>query len=115
MDSRCPLGDALDESCTTDSCHSSFLPLTEEEKTIVFLRTRHSVTSLCDTHRKRYIKMYSLNQKKCCDPFERHKDKLITRSLSAITLAMAQRYSTDHVSLVPGKKLSEGNGIATKF
>ena len=93
------LGDALDELCSTDSCSSGFLPLTEEEKTVVFLRTRHSVPSLCDAHRKRYIKMYSLNQKKYCDPFERHKDKLLTRSLSAITLAMAQQYKTDYVSL----------------
>ena len=64
MDARCPLGDALDESCSTDSCSSGFLPLT---KTVVFLRTRHSVPSLCDAHRKRYIKMHSLSQKKCCD------------------------------------------------
>ena len=99
------LGDALDDSCSTDGCSSGFLPLTEDEKTIVFLRTRHSVSSLCDAHRKCYIKMYSLNQKKCCDPIERHKDKSITRSLSAITLAMAQQYSTNYVSLVPGKKL----------
>ena len=78
MDARCPLGDALDESCSTDSCSSGFLPLTEEEKNVVFLRTRHSVPSLCDALRRRYIKMYSFNQKKCCDPFESHKDKLVT-------------------------------------
>ena len=67
MDARCPLGDALDESCSTDSCSSGFLPLTEEVKTVVFLITRHSVSSLCDAPRKRYIKMQSLSQKKCCD------------------------------------------------
>lgn len=60
----------------------------------VFLREYHfisqnSVILLYEAHRKRYTKIYSLNQEKCCDAVERHKDNLITRPLSAITIAMA--------------------------
>ena len=76
MDGRCPLGDALDEACRPIVAVQVFFHLQKKEKTTVFLRTRQSVASLCDAQRRHYIKMHSLNQKKCCDPFEQHKDKI---------------------------------------
>ena len=62
----------------------------------------HSVTTVCDAHRIAYLKLYVMNQKKCCDPHGIHKK---TRGLKVITVSMAQQQSTSDLKLVPGKKL----------
>eukprot|EP00731_Ephydatia_muelleri_P028308 Em0019g1181a len=103
MAGNCPLGVALNESCDCGSNSALYIP-TEEERTILHLRTGHSVTSVCHRHKTAYLKLYASNQRKCCDPFKSHV-KPVTKGIRVINLWMAQQYSTGEVSLVPGQKL----------
>ena len=54
--------------------------LTEEERVLLNLRTGHSVTTV---HRIAYLKLYVMNQKKCCDPHGIHKKRSVTRGLKS--------------------------------
>lgn len=79
--------------------------VTVEEKELLLLRTGHIVTEICSKHRKSYQQHYSMGQKKCCDPLRNHPTKTVTRSLCVITCVMAEKWSTEGLTLVPGKKL----------
>ena len=102
MAGNCPLGVALNESCDCGSNSALYIP-TEEERTLLHLRTGHCVTSVCHRHKTAYLKLYASNQRKCCDPFKSHV-KPVTKGIRVINLWMAQQYSTGEVSLVPGQK-----------
>ena len=101
MESRCHLGELLNDHC----CNRSRNALTEEERVLLNLRTGHSVTTVCDAHRTVYLKLYVLNQKKCCDPHGIHKNRSVTRGLKVISVSMALKQRASGLNLVPGKKL----------
>ena len=96
----CTLGEAFGEDC-----NESIERVTPEEVELLQLRTSQVVSEICSKHRKLYLQHYSLDQKKCCDPLENHPTKIMVRSLRVITPAMAEKWSTEDVRLVPGKKL----------
>ena len=96
----CTLGEAFGEDY-----NESIERVTPEEVELLQLRTGQVVSEICSKHRKLYLQHYSLGQKKCCDPLENHPTKIMVRSLRVITPAMAEKWSTEDVRLVPGKKL----------
>ena len=96
----CTLGEAFREDC-----NESIERVTPEEVELLQLRTGQVVSEICSKHRKLYLQNYSLGQKKCCDPLENHPTKIMVRSLRVITPAMAEKWNTEDVRLVPGKKL----------
>ena len=67
------------------------------------MRTGYNVANISIFHNKIYLKQYS--KKQCCDPLGHHPTKAINCSLQVITDLMAERWSTDEIRLVPGKKL----------
>ncbi|KAL5468830.1 hypothetical protein EMCRGX_G029952 [Ephydatia muelleri] len=97
----CSLGEILSEKCDAETVQE----VTNDEKRLLHLRTGHNVADICTLHRKVYLQHYSWTQKKCCDPLGHHPTKAVTRSLRVITDKMAERWSTDEVTLVPGNKL----------
>ena len=96
----CTLGEAFREDC-----NESIERVTPEEVELLQLRTGQVVSEICSKHRRLYLQHYSLGQKKCCDPLENHPTKIMVRSLRVITPAMAEKWNTEDVRLVPGKKL----------
>ena len=83
MAGNCPLGVALNESCDCGSNSALYVPT--EERTLLHLRTGHSVTSVCHRHKTAYLKLYTSNQRKCCDPFKCHV-KPVTKGIRVINL-----------------------------
>jgi hypothetical protein len=58
---------------------------------------------LCKVHYDRFIRLYTVNQKKCCDPFKKHK-KTIAKDLRTISLEFVRE--VEHkIKLIPGQKL----------
>ena len=104
MEGCCPLGELQNDNCSNGSSATLYV-LTKEERVLLNLRTGHSVTTVCDAHRIAYLKLYVMNQKKCCDSHGIHKKRSVTRGLKVITVSMAQQQSTSGLKLVPGKKL----------
>ena len=98
---RCKLGEFLGEECDD----LTISKVTQEENELLRLRTGHNVVEVCSRHRASYIQFYSWRQIKCCDPLRYHPAKAMTRSLRVITTAMADRWSTATMKLVPGQKL----------
>eukprot|EP00731_Ephydatia_muelleri_P019982 Em0012g807a len=96
----CTLGEAFGEDC-----NESIERVTPEEVELLQPRTGQVVSEICSKHQKLYLQHYSLGQKKCCDPLENHPTKIMVRSPLVITPAMAEKWSTEDVRLVPGKKL----------
>ena len=84
MEARCPLGEALGESCKDTSLRS----LSTEEMDLALLRAGHAVSELCYHHWQAYIKLYSRGQKRCCDLLDHHPEKSMTRSCRVINQTM---------------------------
>ena len=97
----CSLGEIVSGKCDAETVQE----VTNDEKRLLHLRTGHNVADICTLHRKVYLQHYSWTQKKCCDPLGHHPTKAVTRSLRVITDKMAERWSTDEITLVPGNKL----------
>ena len=76
----CSLGEILSGKCDAETVHE----VTNDEKRLLHLRTGNNVADICTLHRKVYLQHCSLR---------------------VITDKMAERWSTDEVTLVPGNKL----------
>ena len=60
--------------------------------------------TICFHHKQTYLARYSHFQKKCCDPFAKHK-KPLKSGLREITLDASTDAQLLGISLVPGQKL----------
>ena len=60
--------------------------------------------TICFHHKQTYLARYSHFQKKCCDPFAKHKKRLKS-GLREITLDASTDAQLLGISLVPGQKL----------
>jgi hypothetical protein len=63
--------------------------------------TVYDVGSICKVHKDKYLKWYQLRQRTCCDPFNKHPNKIRAKSLKSISLNLSMRNPV----LIPGKKL----------
>ena len=81
-DISCSFGQNLNEKCQD----SNRILLSKFQKIDVeLLMVRSGVidvkdATLCDFHKENLLKRYSLNQKKCCNPFNLHKKAIPSRS-----------------------------------
>ncbi|GAB1610906.1 hypothetical protein Ahia01_001377400 [Argonauta hians] len=89
-------------------CDSNLRKLSTKEATLLKLRTHRkdiSCTSfICSKHDRCFLRLYSLNQTSCSDPFNTHK-KRISKGLSVITLTEAEKWANKNIDLIPGKKI----------
>lgn len=63
--------------------------------------TIYDAGSICKVHKDKYLKWYHLRQRTCCDPFNKHPNKIRAKSLKSISLNL----SMTNLVLIPGKKL----------
>ena len=100
-----------------DACHKKYfaekfriidideLPATDLE--LISRRTsvpREEIKRICLHHHGLYLSKYSLWHKKCCDPFDKHRNP-VRRSLRIITLDCADRWAKKVQNLIPGRKI----------
>ena len=58
-------------------------------------------------HKEKLILNYCSNNKKCCDPYKKHK-KAVRFSLKAVTLGLEKRTNGLHIHLIQGQKICPG-------
>ena len=70
---------------TSDACKGQqdvIETLSNEEKITISLRCNielSNLTILCGRHTTKYLKMYPIWQKACCDPFKKHTKKITSK------------------------------------
>ena len=100
---KCSVGAFLAEECSAQPTHG-FRIHGIDEKYILTLRTGYdAIHNICELHFDRFFRRYSLHQKCCCDPFNRH-DKKILRGIRPISLDTVKSHPT--LNLIPGNKAS---------
>ena len=62
-----------------------------------------TITTICKIHYQRYGRLYSRNQRRCCDPLNLHTGKVHAEGLREIIIEQSHRHH--HLGLIPGKKL----------
>ena len=103
LESTCSVGHLLNESCQTGSGEEFYYP-DDQEKELLCWRLRADFDgNLCQSHRKIYLTLFSINQKYCANPLGQHKGKLPTKGLREVSLRKCFQYK--HLSLIPGSKL----------
>lgn len=108
--SQCTFGKFFSENC--DGNIENISELSEENQQLLLWRSGtyhddsipHGVT-FCLLHGEKFLKRFSLHQKKCCDPFNCHKLKTVKSGLRLITLCQAKEWKEKTVFVTPGKKL----------
>lgn len=116
---KCCVGVLLDTECHEKAYLSqkqdilSVHSLTNEERDLLNIRVAADkgveclLENVCIFHKYYYIDRYPSLQKKCCDPFQKHKKAIKNASLRQITLDYyfnVKSKITD-LKIIPGKKL----------
>ncbi|XP_057292003.1 uncharacterized protein LOC130614590 [Hydractinia symbiolongicarpus] len=96
----------LKEQCSGDA----EINLTNDEREIVTWRCNLSFTvvveRICNQHYSKYVKIYTLHQRKCCDPFKLHR-KTVTKRLSTVTINLAKHMRNRNFADTPGQKICD--------
>ena len=94
----------MNETCCILSCDNGTVNRPFQCNESVRMRIKEDIQTgsllLCETHYNKYEKFYAWNQKKCCDPFGKHKKKKTTTTLTRIDLSMAKE-----LDLIPGNQI----------
>lgn len=106
MEIKCALGSLL---CSAACSTENFIPrssLTDEEAELIRWRSGlKRFDQLCLKHCRKYLILFPLSNKKCCDPFVRYK-KRVTKCLKEVDLEFIRSFSgVLPFSLIPGQKL----------
>ena len=109
---KCSIGSHLQEEC-----HSRFYTrsvgtktsnsLTKEQAELISLRTGLEIGpefTICHHHEQTILTQYGAFQKKCCDPFQKHKNP-VKGSLREVSIASSKSYHKINIFVVPGQKL----------
>ena len=79
----CNVGLTMNELCDNGSDYETVMEkLSDTEKELVSLRCNIQIdasTVICKRHSERYLKMFHLLHKSCCDPFNIHKKKITSK------------------------------------
>ena len=81
--------------------------LTKEQAKLISLRTVLEIGSeftICHHHEQTILTQYGAFQKKCCDPFQKHKNP-VKGSLREVSIASSKIYHKINIYVVPGQKL----------
>ena len=100
-----------------EECHSRFYTLsvgiktsnslTKEQAELISLRTGLEIGpefTICHHHEQTILMQYGAFQKKCCDPFQKHKNPF-NGSLRKVSIASSKSYHKINIYVVPGQKL----------
>ena len=108
---NCSVGEHLKEEChllvhTRSTALKLFSRLTAEQVELVVLRTGIPSSpdlDICLHHEKAVLVRYPQLQRKCCNPFGKHK-KPAKDSLRELSLETAKKFSKINISVIPGQK-----------
>ena len=111
----CSVGKACREACSSlsngndkDFQYIQELDTVVKEELVLRLGTElEGNPTICHRHKEKFILNYCSNNKKCCDPYKKHK-KAVRTSLKAITLGLAKRTNGLNIHLIPGQKMCPG-------
>ena len=109
---KCSVGQYLEEEChsTTHTRSTGFKRVDSLSLELVDLFTRRTgiqcspELAICNHHEQAVLVKYSSLQRKCCDPFLRHKNP-VRGSLREISLETASEFEQLNISVVPGRKI----------
>jgi len=94
---------------TNDQCVGGKLKkrqsFSEREVHLFEVRTGALVTTVCEKHDKRYRLDYAFREKRCCDPFGKHKSNLPTKQLWTIPAGVHDRCREIFPAVIEGQKL----------
>ncbi|XP_065642225.1 ARL14 effector protein-like [Hydra vulgaris] len=108
---------------TSDECNGQQMLLklieilSNEEKITISLRCNielSNLTILCKRHTTKYLKLFPVWQKACCDPFNKHTKKitnklytiqLLLENLIVVTINESQIMMRISLNIAPGQKL----------
>ena len=89
----CSVGKVIDKEICATTEFKKISTLTKEEQELLQLRCRIQVelnSDICEKHQLKFLTMFALHQKKCCDPFRKHK----TTATSKIYYNLKTLFST---------------------
>eukprot|EP00795_Rhopilema_esculentum_P004350 gene4350-20570_t len=81
--------------------------LTKEQAELISSRTGLEIGpefTICHHHEQTVLAQYSAFQKKCCDPFQKHKNP-VKGSLREVSIVSSKSYHKINIYVVPGQKL----------
>ena len=89
----CDVGKHLRDHCSSPSSTRFVIP-SDEEVQLISLRSGSSIViNVCQKHFKRFIKLFKLNEKSCCNPLAGHSTNHGTRQdLCEISLEQHHYY-----------------------
>ena len=103
----CSIGSEKEGESWSPSLLTIILTCTPEEQELLSLRCCISInadSTICEKHKLTYLKLFEVKQRKCCNPFRRHK-KNITSGLTVVTLEETKYMKLEGHHIVPGTKL----------
>lgn len=111
VETKCSIGVQLNIKCeigknATEGL-TSIIDFDEEKKDLLYWRSglsREDLQTVCSHHEKMFLTGFESSQRKCCDPFSRHKTA-IRASLRIISINFALRLKCSGVNVKPGEKL----------
>ena len=114
----CSVGKACGEACSSvsngndkDFQYIQVLDTVVKEELVLRLGTElEGNPTICHRHKEKFILNYCSNNKKCCDPYKKHK-KAARTSLKAVTLGLAKRTNGLNIHLIPGQKICPGHRV----
>ena len=109
----CSIGRFVKDSCdkkshTLEVGRQKIESFTDDDVNILSRRCgiprNHELTDICPHHVEVYLRRYTRNQSKCCDPYSMHK-KAVKKTLNEITLIQSIEGDAHGLKLIPGQKL----------
>ena len=99
---RCSFGEHLNDACAGES--QDYLHPEGDELWCLRVRSGcNNAVSICEGQYLRFGKLYTKNQRRCCDPLRLHTGKVHAKDLRVITCQKAKEYQ--NLGLIPGQKL----------
>lgn len=105
---QCSIGEFLSENCYNETVSISEFSIHDQQlllwrSGISYDDSMPEDVTVCLHHSEKQLRRFSLNEKKCCDPFNSHKT-IVKRKLKIITLQQAKDVKRS-LLLILGKKL----------
>lgn len=104
LSSKCHHGAFYLKNTGLDSMHT----LPDDQRLLITLRSEVKLTDddqICLHHKAKYLDMYEMVQKVCCNPFEK-KNHVVKSGLSKVDLAMSENFrKVAKRNVKPGQKI----------
>ena len=89
MEETCSIGFMLNGAECSGNGLINISTLCPEEQELLQLRcstlTFSEESTICERHQMRFLKLFEIHQRKCCDPFRKHKKAITSKKFDSCT------------------------------